>query len=139
MLDKTRHLAMAFVASCLIAFTAHGDSRHSLEGLWRVQDENVWVQISSVETGAANVNVPRLRGVVIRSDDAPDVVGTVLLRDVHRADSAKHWVGRLYSPRLQREVGVTIEQLSGDTIALQVRMGLLSRRVLWLRDGSVKK
>ncbi len=98
-------------------------SREILDGLWRNQDQPVWIKITQDEN--------RLGGIVHKADNNPDAIGRTILRDLSRQGDT--WQGEIFVARLGEFKKASLELLDENTLEVTVKLGFMSRSAQWRR------
>ncbi len=99
-----------------------------LAGTWKAEDGPGWIKISfEGDTGT---------GTVMRNDNFPDRVGRKILKDLVAGEKPGTWAGQVYAERLEeyRDAKISVD---GDTMAITVKIGFMSRSIDWIRVESV--
>ena len=93
-----------------------------LDGLWRLSDKPVWIQI---EAGV---------GLIAYSEKNPEDVGKTLLRNLVADDEAGSWQGEIYVKQLEAYKATEIVLDSADSMKLKVSVGFFRKTVVWQRS-----
>lgn len=105
-------------------------SASDLAGMWKHDDEPVWVEISFDGDTAS--------GTVLRNDNKPDAVGAVFLKNVQGEDGVTGpWKGQVYAQALEEFKDAEISLPAADAMKIKVKLGFISRSVTWSRIESV--
>ena len=106
----------------------------TLAGIWKHDEQPVWVQISKQEDVVS--------GVFLRHDIKPELNGEPFIKQFSPDQSnASLWNGLVYATRLKEFKSAKIIQDSADafTLTVRVKMGFVKRKVVsnWSRSKSV--
>ncbi|HSC35112.1 MAG TPA: DUF2147 domain-containing protein [Thermodesulfobacteriota bacterium] len=123
-------LVMAFALATLatINFTAAnagGINADSIVGKWKDPDGPAVVQIEN--------KGGYYEGVIVENAENPDIVSTVVFKNLvyNAADSV--WNGTVYSIKKSKDFDAEIRMDSGDNFTLTVKAGLGSKKIEWAR------
>jgi len=98
----------------------------AIDGFWQHEEEPVWIEISA---GG---------GQVVRNDNRPEAVGFEMLRDLRPTEGDdSEWSGEVYAARLGEYKDATLTLEGDDLLRFKVKVGFMSRTVLWRRVASL--
>ena len=116
-------LAIGF-ALLLVASGLHAEA---IDGFWKHEEDPVWIEI-----GAGG-------GQVVRNDNRPEAVGFEMLRDLRPTEgNDSQWSGEVYAARLGEYKDATLTLEGDDLLCFKVKVGFMSRTVLWRRVASMR-
>jgi len=103
-----------------------------LAGVWKNDEMPAWIEIQfENDTGT---------GTVRRNDEKPEAVGRELLKDVVAdGDSADSWRGQIFAARLGEYKDAEISLPQPDKMEVKVKVGFMSKTVIWTRAAAVPK
>jgi hypothetical protein len=116
----------------LILFTAalfaHAASANDIAGLWKNDNDPIWMEIFWAEDAVAT-------GTVSRNERNSDAVGQVLLKALVR-DPAEDmlWRGQVFAARLGEFRDAEVRLLDGRHLEITMKLGFMSRTVGWTKD-----
>ena len=123
-----KFIAQIAVASALLVSAQNLAA--DIAGVWKIDDQPAWVEIDiDAETAIAT-------GTVRRHEDRPQAVGRVILRDLRRVEDDV-WAGQIYVARMDSFRNARIGLSGTDSLAIEVRVGFMSRTVSWSRADEV--
>jgi uncharacterized protein (DUF2147 family) len=107
-----------------------GLSASELTGMWKHDDQPVWVEISFDGDMAT--------GTVLRNDNKPDAVGATFLKEVKSEEGEQGpWAGQVYAAALNEFKDAKITLPETDAMKITVKVGFISRSVSWTRVAEV--
>ena len=113
-------LAVLFLAPLVIA--------EDIDGFWKHSDEPGWIEIRLSEG----------KGTVVRNDKFPERLGREIVKDLEADDSEENlWLGQVYAERLGEYRKAEISLPEPDRMEFKVKVGFMSRTVLWRRVASL--
>jgi len=104
------------------------DAAAGLIGFWQDKDQPVVVEMKLVDD--------KVQGMVASNSDKPNTVGKHLFRDLIHDAGTGQWSGRIYVLKLGAEKNVVVVMQGKDQFLMTVKVGLLSKKVLWNRVES---
>lgn len=123
-------LVMAFALATLatINFTAAnagGINADSIVGKWKDPDGPAVVQIEN--------KGGYYEGVIVENAENPDIVSTVVFKNLVYDAADSVWNGTVYSIKKSKDFDAEIRMDSGDNFTLTVKAGLGSKKIEWAR------
>jgi hypothetical protein len=100
-----------------------------IAGVWKIDDQPGWIEISIDPATSMGT------GVVRRHDSRPRAVGRMILRDAQQVEEGV-WSGQIYAARLDSFQDARIEMSGADSLAIKVRVGMMSRTLSWSRAAA---
>lgn len=112
-----------FATSMLLLVSLEVQAGATIDGIWRLADEPVWIEIESGQ------------GLVVRHDKNPDALGKTTLRNLVAGDEPNSWQGEIYVPQLSSYKDVSVVLSSADAMDIRVKVGFFRKLVKWQRDS----
>lgn len=100
-----------------------------LIGFWQNENQLVVVEMKRVDD--------KVQGMVASNSEKPDTVGKHLFRDLIRDAGTRQWSGRIFVLKLGAEKDVVVAMQGKDQFLMTVKVGLMSKKVLWNRVESL--
>ena len=128
MLKNIFVIAFALAALAAISFTTAnaGDiNADSIVGKWKDPDGPAVVQIEN--------KGGYYEGVIVENTENPDVVSTVVFKNLIYNGADSIWEGTVYSIKKSKDFDAKIRMDSGDNFTLTVKAGLGSKKLDWAR------
>lgn len=118
--------AAATLATINLATANAGDiNADSIVGKWKDPDGPAVVQIEN--------KGGYYEGVVVENTEKPDVVSTVVFKNLVYDTADIVWNGTVYSIKKSKDFDAKIRMDSGDNFTLTVKAGLGSKKFEWAR------
>lgn len=118
--------ALATLATINLTTANAGDiNADSIVGKWKDPDGPAVVQIE--KKGGY------YEGVIVENTENPDVVSTVVFKNLVYDAADGIWEGTVYSIKKSKDFDAKIRMDSGDTFTLTVKAGLGSKKIDWAR------
>lgn len=93
-------------------------------GFWQHEQDPIWIEVREGEG----------QGVVRRHDNKPEVVDSVMLRNLKPSSSKNQvWHGQVYAPPLGAFKEAEITLVDDNIMTFKVSVGFFSRTVVWTR------
>lgn len=113
-------IIVALIMGCLLPLTSAYADSGPLAGYWKHAEQPVWIQVDP-EAGT---------GQIIRNDADPERVGSDLLRAIEGGTSS--WRGQIYAPAKNEYKDATLTVDAEGQLVVTIKVGFISRTVLWL-------
>lgn len=118
--------ALATLATINLTTANAGDiNADSIVGKWKDPDGPAVVQIEN--------KGGYYEGVVVENTEKPDVVSTVVFKNLVYDTADSVWNGTVYSIKKSKDFDAKIRMDSGDNFTLTVKAGLGSKKFEWAR------
>ena len=118
--------ALATLATINLTTANAGDiNADSIVGKWKDPDGPAVVQIEN--------KGGYYEGVVVENTEKPDVVSTVVFKNLVYDAADGVWDGTVYSIKKSKDFDAKIRMDSGDNFTLTVKAGLGSKKFEWAR------
>ena len=118
--------ALATFATINLTTANAGDiNADSIAGKWKDPDGPAVVQIEN--------KGGYYEGVVVENAENPDVVSTVVFKNLVYDTADSVWNGTVYSIKKSKDFDAKIRMDSGDNFTLTVKAGLGSKKFEWAR------
>ena len=119
-------LKTAFIL--LAALSAQIETAAGIGGLWKNDDNPVWMEISLSADDIAT-------GTVTRNEHNPDAVGRVVLKSLVADSNAENlWRGQVFAARLGEFRDAEVRVVDGQRLEITVKVGFMSRTVGWTKQ-----
>ncbi|MGI9325663.1 MAG: DUF2147 domain-containing protein [Pseudomonadales bacterium] len=116
---------LIFLFTTLIAHTA---SAAELAGLWKNDNEPIWMEIAVAEDALAT-------GTVTQNERNPSAVGRVILKSlVSDREVDNLWRGQVFAARLGEFRDAQVRVVDDQRLEITVKVGFMSRTVRWTRE-----
>ena len=118
--------ALATLATINLTTANAGDiNADSIAGKWKDPDGPAVVHIEN--------KGGYYEGVVVENTEKPDVVSTVVFKNLVYDTADSVWNGTVYSIKKSKDFDAKIRMDSGDNFTLTVKAGLGSKKLDWAR------
>ncbi|MGH7848751.1 MAG: DUF2147 domain-containing protein [Thermodesulfobacteriota bacterium] len=118
--------ALAALAAINLTIANAGDiNADSIVGKWKDPDGTAIVQIES--------KGGYYEGVIVEDAENPDVVSTIVFKNLVYDAADSVWNGTVYSIKKSKDFNAKIRMDSGDNFTLTVKAGLGSKKIDWAR------
>ncbi len=105
---------------------------NDLSGFWKIDNQPAWVEVQMQEGSAI--------GVVRRHDENANAVGRTLLKNVSLEEGGSgKWRGQIFAARLGEFRDADITLLDPSRMQIEVKVGFMSRTVIWQRVAEVPR
>ena len=104
-------------------------SEEQLEGMWKDQDEPVWLELTLSDDGM-------LQGVMKRNDNDPEMVGKVILKDIS-GKSENSWDGKVWANIFGSYKNAELTLEKSGRLQIEVSVGFLSKTVHWVPANTI--
>lgn len=116
--------SLVFILATLFVHTA---SAAELAGLWKNDNNPVWMEITVSEDAVAT-------GTLTRNEQNPAAVGRVILKSLVADREADHlWRGQVFAARLGEFRDAQVQVVDGQRLEITVKVGFMSRTVGWTK------
>ncbi len=119
-------LTVAALTAINLTIANAGDiNADGIVGKWKDPDGTAIVQIES--------KGGYYEGVVVEDAENPDVVSTIVFKNLVYDAADSVWNGTVYSIKKSKDFNAKIRMDSGDNFTLTVKAGLGSKKIDWAR------
>lgn len=116
------------VVFLLVANSSFAVFASELEGIWKLQDEPVWIEFTTADDNKV--------ATVKRNDNNHNAVGATFLKGLSEASDGA-WNGQIYVQRFKEFKDAEIQFPSQQEMAVKVKVGFMSRTVNWEKVNSL--